>query len=83
MIQRHIDRQVVRFAPCCMSVMCTAMALVISVSSTVATAQDDLRPPKADTALSGPKIITIAVAVLLTVGVVFVATRKAKRTHQD
>ncbi len=63
--------------------MCLAMMMVVSVSSTLAMAQDDLRPPKSDQALSSPKVMTIIVAVLLTGAVVFVATLKSKRSHQD
>ncbi len=63
--------------------MCLTMMVMVSVFSTLAIAQDDLRPPKSDQALSSPKVLTIIVAVLLTGAVVFAATLKSKRSHQD
>ena len=83
MIQRLLSRLFVRLTPWCASTMCAVMVLMVSVSSTLAIAQDDLRPPKSDQALSSPKVLTIIVAVLLTGAVVFVATYRSKRTHQD
>ncbi len=83
MIQRFFADSLVRLTPWCASTMCAAMVLMVSASSTLAIAQDDLRPPKSDQALSAPTVMTIIVAVLLTGAVVFVATLKSKRTHQD
>ncbi len=72
-----------RLTPWCASMMCMAMVLMVSVSSTLAMAQDDLRPPKSDQALSSPKVLTMIVAILLAGAVIFVATYRSKRTHQD
>gem|GEM_PF-5481574 len=65
------------------SAMCVMMTLLVSVSSTVVMAQDELRPPKTSESLSAPKYIILLIAVLLVGGVVFASTFRSKRSHQD
>jgi hypothetical protein len=72
-----------RMRPLSMSIMCLLMVAMVSVSSTLAMAQDQLRPPKTTEQPSGPKYVIFGVAVLLTAMIVFAATLKSKRTHQD
>lgn len=72
-----------RLRPLSMSLMCSLMVVMVSLSSTLAIAQDALRPPKTTEPASGPKYIIYGVAVLLTAAVVFAATLKSKRSHQD
>ncbi len=58
--------------------------LMLALSAGAAMAQDTtLRPPTTKTPPSGPKFIVMGVAILLTGLVVFVATLKSKRGHQD
>ena len=60
------------------------MLLMVMVSSSQLLAQDEpLRPPTTSAPPSGPKFVVLGVAVLLTGLVVFVATLKSKRGHQD
>ena len=60
------------------------MTLMLAVSSSELLAQDTpLRPPTTTAPPSGPKFIVLGVVVLLTGLVVFVATLKSKRGHQD
>jgi len=64
--------------------MCLAMGMLISVSSSLAMAQQEaLSPPKTVDPPSGPKYVIYLVAVLLTAGVIFAATLRSKRSHQD
>ena len=65
-------------------VLALAMMLMVSVSSSVAMAQSELRPPKAPSNSEGaPKYMILFISVLLVGGVVFAATFRSKRTHQD
>ena len=59
------------------------MLITVSVSTSILKAQDELRPPKTTEEPSSPKYLILFVAVLLVAGVVFVASLKSKRTHQD
>ncbi|MDF1809244.1 MAG: hypothetical protein P1U42_06075 [Phycisphaerales bacterium] len=63
--------------------MCFVMTLMVSVSSTLVFAQDELRPPKTSESPSAPKYIILFIAVLLVAGVVFASTFRSKRSHQD
>ncbi|MBL4699062.1 MAG: hypothetical protein JKX70_09550 [Phycisphaerales bacterium] len=74
---------IARSRPVCISMMCALMVMMVSVSSTVAMAQEELRPPKTSEAPSAPKYIIFLIAILMVGAVVFAATLKTKRTHQD
>jgi len=64
--------------------MCSLMAIMVSIGASQAFAQNDaLRPPKADNTEGSPKYVIYIIAVLLTGAVVFAATLKSKRSHQD
>ncbi|MHA7814369.1 MAG: hypothetical protein ACX94C_13380 [Phycisphaerales bacterium] len=75
----------------CASIVCKSstlfvlmMSLLVSLSASPVLAQDDpLRPPTTSEEPSSPKYIVLVIAVLLTGLVVFVATLKSKRGHQD
>lgn len=56
-----------------------------ALMSTAALAQDTeaLRPPKVSDPPSAPKILVFLLVVLLTGAVIFAATLKTKRGHQD
>lgn len=58
--------------------------MALSIGAADALAQDEpLRPPTTTSVPSSPKFIVLGVAVLLLGLVVFVATLKSKRGHQD
>jgi len=60
------------------------MALMMTISTSVVLAQDTpLRPPTTKEPPSGPKFIVLGIVLLLAGLVVFVATLKSKRGHQD
>jgi hypothetical protein len=60
------------------------MGMLLAVSAADVFAQSEpLRPPTTKAPPSSPKFIVLGVAVLLTGLVVFVATLKSKRGHQD
>lgn len=60
------------------------MTVLLSLSTSRVLAQDEaLRPPTTSDPPSGPKFIVLGVAVLMVGLVVFVATLKSKRGHQD
>lgn len=60
------------------------MTVLLSLSTSRVLAQDEvLRPPTTSDPPSGPKFIVLGVAVLMVGLVVFVATFKSKRGHQD
>lgn len=63
----------------------TAAASITVLAMTAATtlAQSELRPPTIKQETSGPKIMMMIVAVALVAAVVFAASLKPKRTHQD
>jgi len=63
--------------------MCVLMSAVMAVWSTPVMAQEALRPPKTDEEPSSPKYFVYIVAVLLVAAVVFAASMRSKRTHQD
>ena len=70
------------------SIMGLGMAMLISILSSEAMGQvlaqgEALRPPKAEETEGSPKYVVFLIAVLLTGGVVFAATLKSKRSHQD
>lgn len=66
----------------CAPMVVALMVLTIGVGDVLA--QDDaLRPPTTQDPPSSPKFIVMGVALLLTGLVVFVATLKTKRGHQD
>lgn len=75
----------------CASIVCKSspllvvmMCLLASISASPVLAQDEpLRPPTTRDAPSAPKYIVLAIALLLAGLVVFVATLKSKRGHQD
>ena len=62
------------------------MLMVSAASSPVwaqAQAQAELRPPTTREDPIAPKVMVYLVGLLLVAGVVFAATLKSKRTHQD
>lgn len=60
------------------------MTLLLSLSTSRVLAQDEpLRPPTTSDPPSGPKFIVLGVVVLMVGLVIFVATLKSKRGHQD
>ena len=66
----------------------SAVMLMLSVLMTVASSQalaqeEALRPPTTDDPPGGPKFLVMFIALLMTGLVVFVATLKSKRGHQD
>ncbi len=66
----------------CAPMIVALMVLTIGVGDVLA--QDDaLRPPTTQDPPSSPKFIVMGVALLLTGLVVFVASLKTKRGHQD
>lgn len=78
LLERVCAMVVSRSAP----VIAALMMLMISAGDVLA--QDDaLRPPTTSNVPSSPKFIVMGVALLLTLVVVFVATLKTKRGHQD
>ncbi len=60
-----------------------APAVVLAMSAATAAAQSELRPPTIKQESSGPKFMMYIVGVLLIAAVVFAASLKPKRTHQD
>lgn len=63
--------------------MCVMMSALMALGASPALAQDDaLKPPRAKE-LTGGGFMIYAVAILLVGAVVFVATLKTKRGHQD
>ncbi len=66
-----------------MSMMCLLMTMMVAVSSSPLMAQESLTPPKSREASNGSVYLIIALAVLLTGGVVFATTLKSKRSEQD
>ncbi len=66
-----------------MSMMCLLMTVIVAVSTSPLMAQEALTPPKSREASNGSLYVVIAIAVLLTGGVVFATTLKSKRTQQD
>ncbi|MFG0246847.1 MAG: hypothetical protein ACF8MF_12440 [Phycisphaerales bacterium JB052] len=60
------------------------LSMLMTLSTSEVLAQDaPLRPPTTKEPPSGPKFIVLGVALLLAGLVVFVATLKSKRGHQD
>ncbi len=60
------------------------LSLLMTVCTNMVLAQDaPLRPPTTKEPPSGPKFLVIGIAVLLVGLVVFVATLRSKRGHQD
>lgn len=60
------------------------MSLLMTISASEVLAQDEpLRPPTTQDPPSGPKFLVMGIAVLLLGLVVFVATLRSKRGHQD
>ncbi len=58
-----------------------AMTALPAVAQTLA--QSELRPPRMTESPSSPKIWMYALLILLLSAVVFAASLKSKRTHQD
>jgi len=66
------------------SLLGVLMTVMMMVSSSEVLAQGSaLKPPSTKEAPGGPKFIVLGVAVLLLGLVIFVATLKSKRGHQD
>jgi hypothetical protein len=64
--------------------MIVMMSVLMMVSTRAALAQDaPLKPPTTKEPPSGPKFLVIGLALLLTGLVIFVATLKSRRGHQD
>ncbi len=78
-------QRVTRSIVCRSSAMSMLMlSLLMTICTSQALAQDEpLRPPTTQDPPSGPKFLVIGVAVLLLGLVVFVATLRSKRGHQD
>lgn len=65
------------------STLMTLGALALSCCSALAQETEALRPPRVSDPPSAPKIMVFLLVVLLTAGVIFAATLKSKRGHQD
>ncbi len=65
------------------SALLMLMMAIVSVSTGVARAQEELRPPKTQDEPSSPVYVVMVIAVLLVGAVVFAASLRSKRTHQD
>ena len=65
------------------SALMMLMMAMVSVSTGAARAQDELRPPKTQDEPSSPVYVVMVIAVLLVGAVVFAASLRSKRTHQD
>lgn len=78
-----VDAEMGRFGSMSRRMLCSTMMGVVSVGSSLAMAQEQLRPPTTKEDPTSPKILVILIAVLLTGAVVFAASLKSKRTHQD
>jgi hypothetical protein len=57
--------------------------LAMTALPALAQAESDLRPPRITESPSSPKIWMYTLFILLLAGVVFAASLKSKRTHQD
>lgn len=57
--------------------------LVLAMTALPALAQSEMKPPKITESPSAPRFWMYAVLLLLTGALVFAATLKPKRTHQD
>ncbi len=64
-------------------VMGGLMLLLVSAASSPVWAQEALSPPTTREDPIAPKVMVYFVGLLLVAGVVFAATLKSKRTHQD
>lgn len=65
-----------------MSVLMLSLLMTLCTSDVMA--QDEpLRPPTTQEPPSGPKFLVLGIAVLLLGMVIFVATLRSKRGHQD
>lgn len=64
-------------------VMGVLMLLLVSAASTPVWAQEALSPPTTREDPIAPKVMVYFVGLLLVAGVVFAATLKSKRSHQD
>ena len=64
-------------------VMGVLMLLLVSAASSPVWAQEALSPPTTREDPIAPKVMVYFVGLLLVAGVVFAATLKSKRTHQD
>ncbi len=60
-----------------------AAAGVLALSALPALAQSELKPPRSSEPPSSPKFWMYAVFLLLLAAVVFAASLRSKRTHQD
>ncbi|MGV6815070.1 MAG: hypothetical protein ACWA5W_08695 [Phycisphaerales bacterium] len=78
-----VDAEMGRLGSMSRRMMCSVMMGVVSLGSSLAMAQEQLRPPTTKEDPTSPKILVILIAVLLTGAVVFAASLKSKRTHQD
>lgn len=58
-------------------------ASALAASALPALAQDELRLPRIEEPPTAPKIWMYAVTILLLAAIVFAASFKSKRTHQD
>ena len=65
------------------SALLMLMMGMVSVSTGIARAQDQLSPPKTREEPSSPVYVVMIIAVLLVAAVVFAASLRSKRTHQD
>jgi hypothetical protein len=68
----------------CSSVLFSAVMLgMLSVDALGQPGLEELRPPKSDSAGGGPQFMVYGIVLILFGAVIFIASKKSKRTHQD
>lgn len=65
------------------ALLMTLCMMALSSSSALAQSTETLRPPRVADPPSAPKVMVFLLVVLLTGAVIFAATLKSKRGHQD